>query len=63
MNAIEDELEDAVAVVDAFHIVKLGGQASTGSAVVCSSRPSAPVGVRVTRCTESGWPSAAGSSG
>ncbi len=26
-NAIDDELEDAVAVVDAFHIVKLGGQA------------------------------------
>jgi hypothetical protein len=26
-NAIDDELEDAVAVVDAFHVVKLGGQA------------------------------------
>ena len=26
-NAIDDELQDAVAVVDAFHIVKLGGQA------------------------------------
>ena len=26
-NAIDDELQDAVAVVDAFHVVKLGGQA------------------------------------
>jgi transposase len=26
-NAIDDQLEDAVAVADAFHIVKLGGQA------------------------------------
>jgi len=26
-NAIDDQLEDAIAVVDAFHIVKLGGQA------------------------------------
>jgi transposase len=26
-NAIDDQLEDAVAVLDAFHVVKLGGQA------------------------------------
>ncbi|GAA2147735.1 hypothetical protein GCM10009826_00790 [Humibacillus xanthopallidus] len=26
-NAVDDKLEDAVAVVDAFHIVKLGGHA------------------------------------
>jgi len=28
-NAIDDKLQDAVAVVDAFHVVKLGGRPST----------------------------------
>jgi transposase len=39
-NAIDDQLEDAVAVLDAFHVVKLGTDAVDASAAG-SSRPPA----------------------
>lgn len=49
-NAIRDELPDAVAVLDAFHVVKLGSTAG------CSSRPCTVAGSRTTRCTGSDAP-------
>jgi hypothetical protein len=39
-NAIDDQLDDAVAVLDAFHVIKLGTDAVETSAAVASSRTS-----------------------
>ncbi|MGJ7441319.1 ISL3 family transposase [Aquipuribacter sp. MA13-6] len=60
-NAIDDELEDATAVLDAFHVIKLGTQVvdwgyprSRGrSAAECSRTPSVIAAARVTRSTAS----------
>ncbi len=53
-NAIRDQLPDAVAVLDAFHVVKLGSQAWTRSGAGCSSRRCIAAATRMTRSTGSG---------
>jgi hypothetical protein len=52
-NAIDDQLEDAVAVLDAFHVVKWAPKPSMRSAAGCSRRPSDTGAARTTRCTGS----------
>jgi transposase len=59
-NALDDELEDAIAVLDAFHVVKLGTPRSMRSAVACSSRSTAIAAGPVTRSTASAQRCAAG---
>ena len=57
-NAIDDQLQDAVSVLDAFHVVKLGGQVvdrdRAEPAAACSRRPTATAAARTTRSTRSG---------
>src|SRR5829696_7095813 len=51
-NAIRDELGDAVAVLDAFHVVRLGTRSSTRSAAASSKTRSATAATRTTRSTK-----------
>ena len=55
-NAIRDELPEAVAVLDAFHVVKLAATHSTRSDAVSSRPRSDVVGTRTTRSTGSAAP-------
>ncbi len=52
-NAIRDELPDAVAVLDAFHVVKLGTACVDQVAAASSKTPSVTAGTRTTRSTGS----------
>jgi hypothetical protein len=52
-NAIRDELPDAVAVLDAFHVVKLGTGVVDEAAGACSRRPWDDEDTREIRCTRS----------
>ena len=56
-NAIDDELEDATAVLDAFHVIKLGTR-STRSAAGSSRTPSDTAVTATTRSTGSATSSA-----
>lgn len=59
-RAIDDELEDATAVLDAFHVVKLAlGAVDEVAAGGCSSRSAATADVKATRSTGSAPSSAA----
>jgi transposase len=52
-NAIDDELEDARAVLDAFHVVKFATRSSTTSAAAYSRTSTGHRGRKATRCTGS----------
>jgi len=52
-NAIRDELEDAIAVLDAFPVVKLGLQAMEETRRRVQQNNSATAGARTTRSTGS----------
>ncbi len=52
-NALRNELPDAVAVLDAFHVVKLGTQLLDECVAACSRRASVGAATRTTRCTRS----------
>ncbi len=60
-TALRTSLPDAVRVLDAFHVVRLGQAASTTSAVGGSRRPSAGEGIARTRSAADGGCCAAAS--
>jgi transposase len=57
-NAIRDGLSDAVAVLDAFHVVRLAPRSSRRSAAASSKTPWATAVTRTTRCIRSAGSSA-----